>query len=155
MADQATATSHPARRVLERALQLFLAKDLNGFADMFAEDGVHELPFAPPGVPVTLQGREGIREYLTAIAATPIEFHDFVDLMVHETTDPEMVIAEYQARGVIVSSGEPYTARYIQVLRARNGEIVVWRDYWNPLSGAKALGRLRQLFTALTGENLT
>lgn len=144
-----------ARHVFERAQQLFLDKDLDGFADMFAEDGIHELPFAPPGVPVTLRGRERIREYLTAISVTPIEFHRFADLEIYETTDPEVVIAEYRAEGVIVSSGERYASRYIQVLRARDGEIALWRDYWNPLSGATALGRLPQLFKALTGTDLT
>jgi ketosteroid isomerase-like protein len=143
------------RELLERAQHLFLKKDLNGFADMFAEDGTHELPFAPPGVPAVLQGRENIRGYLTAITSTPIEFSEFRDMTIHDTADPEVLIAEYEAAGVIVSSGAPYHARYIQVLRARNGEILLWRDYWSPLSGAEALGRLPQLFKALTGKELS
>jgi ketosteroid isomerase-like protein len=142
------------REVLERAQRLFLKKDLNGFADMFAEDGIHELPFAPPGVPAFLRGRENIRGYLTAITSTPIEFSEFRNMTIHDAADPEVLIAEYEAVGVIVSSGAPYHARYIQVLRARNGEVLLWRDYWNPLSGAQALGRLPQLFKTLTGGEL-
>ncbi|HWC82730.1 MAG TPA: nuclear transport factor 2 family protein [Pseudonocardiaceae bacterium] len=155
MTDQAGTASPTARELLERAQQLFLKKDLNSFADMFTEDGIHELPFAPPGVPVTIQGREKIREYFSLITVTPIEFHEFVDLTIYEATDPNVVIAEYTAKGVIVSSGEPYTTRYIQVLQARDGEVAVWRDYWNPLSGATAMGRLPQLFKALTGQDLS
>ena len=146
-------TALSAQEILERAHQLFLQKDLNSFADMFAEDGIHELPFAPPGVPIVLQGRENIRNYFAAITKTPVEFHEFTDLSVHQTLDPDVVIAEYQAHGVITSSGAPYNTRYIQVLHARNGKITLWRDYWNPLSGAKALGRLPQLFEALTNND--
>ena len=141
-----------AREVLETALSLFLKKDLNGFAGLFAVDGIHELPFAPPGVPVTIQGRDQIRAYLTAITATPIEFREFADLTIHDTTDPDVVLAEYRAVGEIVSTGAPFSNRYIQVLHTRGGEIALWRDYWSPLPGAQALGRLPQLFTALTGS---
>ncbi|TDE56710.1 hypothetical protein E1295_09935 [Nonomuraea mesophila] len=126
--------------ILERAQRLFLAKDLNGFADMFAADGTHELPFAPPGVPKFLRGREEIRRYLTSITSTPLELTGFHGLHVHETVDPEVVVAEYEGRGRVVSSGRPYRMPYIQLLRARDGEIVTWRDYWSPLSGIQALG---------------
>lgn len=153
MADQPI-TPPTARELLDRAHRLFLDKDLAGFAELFAEDGVHELPFAPPGVPVTLRGREAIHAYFAAISATPIEFHEFTDLRVHQTTDSDVVIAEYQAVGVITTADAPYRTRYIQVLQARDGEIALWRDYWNPLSGAQALGRLPQLFQALTGRDL-
>ncbi|WP_049576227.1 nuclear transport factor 2 family protein [Nonomuraea sp. SBT364] len=128
------------RALLDRAQQLFLRKDLDGFADLFAADGTHELPFAPPGVPRLLRGREEIRRYLTSITATPMELTGFHDLAVHETRDPEVVIAEYEGRGRVVSTGRPYRMTYIQLLRARGGEIVTWRDYWSPLAGFRALG---------------
>lgn len=128
------------RVVLERAQRLFLDKDLNAFADLFAEDGTHELPFAPPGVPKFLRGRERIRQYLTSITSTPLVITGFGNLVVHETTDPEVVIAEYEARGTVVSTGRDYTMPYVQLVRARNGEIVTWRDYWSPLAGMQALG---------------
>jgi ketosteroid isomerase-like protein len=62
------------RAVLDKAHEFFLKKDLNGFADLFAEDGSHELPFAPPGVPKYLRGRQQIRQYLTSITFF-IELH--------------------------------------------------------------------------------
>jgi hypothetical protein len=37
--------------MLDQVLPLLLNKDLNGFANPFAEDGVFELPFAPSGGP--------------------------------------------------------------------------------------------------------
>ncbi|MFC7619670.1 nuclear transport factor 2 family protein [Microlunatus sp. GCM10028923] len=128
------------RRLLERSQELFLSKDLDAFADLFAEDGTHELPFAPPGVPAHLRGREPIRRYLTSITTTPLEITEFRDLVVHDTADPEVIIAEYEAAGVVTATGRPYSVRYVQLLRARDGEIVTWRDYWSPLDGVRALG---------------
>lgn len=151
MTDQPGATRPGPRDLFARAQDLFLAKDLDGFADMFADDGVHELPFAPPGVPKHLQGRENIRGYFAAITSTPMQLTELRDLTIYETTDPEVILAEYEAAGIVVSTGQPYISRYIQVLRARNGKVALWRDYWNPLAGAQALGRLPQLFSVLTG----
>lgn len=40
-----------ACEVFEQAKRLSLAEDRDGLADLFAPDGIHELPFAPPGIP--------------------------------------------------------------------------------------------------------
>ncbi|TQM14579.1 nuclear transport factor 2 family protein [Pseudonocardia kunmingensis] len=130
----------PAREVFAQALRCFLAKDMNAFADMFAVDGRHELPFAPPGVPARLQGREEIRAYLTSIVSTPLVLTGTGDLHVIEGSDPELVVVEYEARGIVTSTGKGYRMPYVQVLRAHDGEIALWRDYWSPLSGVQALG---------------
>lgn len=52
--------------------------------------------------------------------------------MVHETTDPEVIIVEFGLDGEIVSTGETYQLSYIQVVRVRNGRIVWMRDYMDP-----------------------
>jgi len=38
------------------------------------------------------------------------------------------------------------------VIRVRDGRIVSFRDYVNPVALAQVTGRLPQLFAALTGE---
>lgn len=127
------------------AKRLSLARDLTGFADLFADDAVHELPFAPPGVPSRIEGRENIRTYFTAISETPMTHHSFENMTIYETSDPEVVIAEYDALGEVTATGQSYTLRYLQIARIREGEIVLWRDYWNPLEGFRILGRLDDL----------
>jgi uncharacterized protein len=133
------------REVFEHAKRLALAKDLNGFADLFAPDGVHELPFAPPGIPKRLQGRETLREYFTAISETPLRHTEFRNMTVHETIDPAVIIAEYDAHGTVTSTGQPYQLRYLQVVNVRDGQITLWRDYSNPLATAELLGRVPEL----------
>jgi uncharacterized protein len=46
--------------VLNQRRRLILSGDADGYADLFAPDGVIESPFAPPGVPPRLEGREAI-----------------------------------------------------------------------------------------------
>lgn len=137
------------RDVFATAQECFLRKDLEGFAELFAEDGVHELPFAPPGVPGYLKGRERIKQYLTSIEDAPLEIREFIDLTVHDTADPDVILAEYTARGIVTRGKQPYEMRYVQLLRVENGRIAVWRDYWSPLDGMRALGVLGMISTVI------
>jgi ketosteroid isomerase-like protein len=53
-----------ANATIDRGLELLLAKDMAGFADLWAPSGSMELPFAPPGYPSRLDGRKAITAYL-------------------------------------------------------------------------------------------
>jgi ketosteroid isomerase-like protein len=55
----------------------------------------------------------------------------------HETADPEVVIAEYRIHGHLAPSGKPFSLTYIMVVRVRGGLIVWSRDYGNPLEMAR------------------
>jgi ketosteroid isomerase-like protein len=59
--------------------------------------------------------------------------HECDSFVLHETTDPEVIIIGVDVTGES-ASGEPYRLPYIQVLRAGNGAIVSFRDSWNPLA---------------------
>ena len=63
----------------------------------------------------------------------------------HESTDPEVAVTEFEARGTVVGTGRPYRMRYIAVVTARGGQIVHYRDYWNPLAAAEAMGGVDEL----------
>ncbi|WP_225729368.1 MULTISPECIES: nuclear transport factor 2 family protein [unclassified Nocardia] len=139
--------------VFEEAKRRALAKDLAGFADLFAADGVHELPFAPPGIPRRLQGRAKLREYFTSISETPLRHDEFRNMAVYRTTDPEVIVVEYDAHGYVTGSAREYELRYLHVVRVCDGEIALWRDYWNPLASAELLGRVPQLLAHYTGAD--
>jgi uncharacterized protein len=120
------------RELLDRAMDLLLDKDMSGFADLWATDGTMEFPFAPPGWPTRLDGRDAVREYLSGYTDV-FDIKTVTDQTVHETTDPEVIIAEIEVDGVLVRTGEPYQRRYISVLTVRDGHIAGYRDYWSPL----------------------
>jgi ketosteroid isomerase-like protein len=119
-----------------------LTLDMSGQADLYAEDGVFEFPFAPIGLPTRFEGREAVRSMLVAAGRTtqesghrPVELED---LRVHVTTDPEIVISEF---AVVVESDDGTRTRvpYISVLQIRNGEILCYRDYATPRTAAVKL----------------
>ena len=126
--------------VLARRRQLILDGDIDGFADLFAPDGVIEAPFAPPGAPSRLEGREAIREYSRHLMASPLRLVDFEVIELYQTQDPEVVIVELRTKGTITTTGRPFTATSIQVLRIREDQIVLFRDFADPRVLADVLG---------------
>ncbi|GAB3835641.1 nuclear transport factor 2 family protein [Kribbella italica] len=121
------------RELFDQALSLLLAKDMSGFADLWAADGTMEFPFAPPGWPTRLDGREAVREYLSGYTGI-FDVKSVTELTVHETTDPEVIVVEFAVEGLMVRTGEPYGNRYVCVLTVRDGQIVGYRDYWSAAS---------------------
>ena len=136
-------TATPAD-VLARRSQLMLNGDADGFADLFAPDAVMEFCFhGPPGTPVRLEGREAIREYSRRVMASPLRLEDYDVAELYQAQDPEVVIAEMRAKGTVTTTGRRFTATSIQVLRIREGHIVLYRDFADPRILEDAIGDLR------------
>ena len=109
-----------------------LSGDADGFANLFAPDAVIEAPFAPPGAPARLVGREAIREYARHVVASPLRLEDFEVAELYQTPDPEVVIAEMCAKATVITTGQSVAATSIQILRIRDGQIVLFRDFADP-----------------------
>lgn len=91
--------------------------------------GVHHRPRAP-GCDGRLRAADG------NAAAALFVFDSVSDVALRETTDPELIVAEYRVHGHLVSSGKPFSLTYITVNRVQDGLIVCSRDYGNPLETA-------------------
>ena len=106
-------------------------------ADAYAVDAVVEQPFMPRGHGC-IEGREALRAHFERAASMPLELR--VDkLVVFETTDPEIVIAEYDYDGRVVPTGETFRVANVQIFRVHGGEIVGSRDYHDHAAIAAAL----------------
>ena len=120
------------------------------FADLFAEDGVLRFPFAPPGMPREIRGREAIRAARTSEAGRrSLLVMDGVELVVRQTDDPEVVVTEIEHYGHSHALNGPYRFRALGVVRVRDGEIVSYDDYMDPIAMAALLGRTDELAAAL------
>lgn len=97
--------------------------------DLRAHFGVTAPPGAPPGR--TLRRRPA-------------------GITVHETADPEVIVAEFRYEGTAVETGEPFTIPGIFVLRVRDGKIVESRDYLDHLRSAQARGHLTEVLDAVS-----
>ena len=130
--------------VLARRSQLILNGDADGFAALFAPDAVIESSFAgPPGTPVRLEGREAIREYSQRVMASPLRLEDYEVAELYQTQDPEVVIVELRAKATVTTTGRSLTATSIQLLRIRDGHIVLWRDFADPRLLEEVMGQPR------------
>ena len=118
--------------VLARRRHLILSGDADGYADLFAPDGVVEAPFAPPGTPSILEGREVIGEYSRHVMASPLRLEEYEVAELYQTQDPEVVIVEMQTKGTLATTGQSFAATSIQILRIRDGQIVLFRDFPDP-----------------------
>ncbi|MEV6622974.1 nuclear transport factor 2 family protein [Amycolatopsis sp. NPDC051106] len=94
---------------------------------LYAEDTVVEHPQAVPR-PTRLAGRDALHERFTGVLAGAVRLKR-KNVVVHETTDPEVIVAEYDYDAESVETGRTTTTANIQVLRIRDGLIVHSRDY--------------------------
>ena len=119
--------------VLARRRHLTLTGDADGLADLYAPDAVIESPFAgQSGMPARLEGREAIRAYTRQVVASPLRLEDYEVAELYQAQDPEVVIVEMRAKATVTTTGRPITATSIQILRIREGHIVLFRDFADP-----------------------
>ncbi len=106
--------------------------------DFYAPDVVIERPYAP----AALRHTEGVEVLRKAMAqAMDLYALEKVDnVVLHETADPEVIIAEYDVHCRVTTTQKTFVGSFVMVLRVRDGLIVHSRDYNNPLASAAALG---------------
>ena len=119
--------------VLAQRRHLLLSGDIDGFADLFTLDAVLEFAFhGPAGTPVRIEGREAIRAYSRQIMTSPLRLDAFEVTELHQTQDPEVVIAEMRSTATLTTTGRSLAVTSIQILRIRDGHIALYRDFADP-----------------------
>jgi ketosteroid isomerase-like protein len=123
------------------------AGDYAAMPGLYAEQTDVRHPMAPGG-DHPLLSRDALREHFTgtgpAVAQT-IEFQPD-NIRIHQTADPEVIVAEFEYAGFRPADGATFRVPCIFVLRVRDGQIVESRDYVDHVAMARARGTLDQLF---------
>jgi ketosteroid isomerase-like protein len=116
--------------------------------DLYAEqtDVVH--PFHPLRAPA-LRTRDELREHFRPNDASPRLNRKATNFVIHETKDPEVIIAEFEYQGTVEGADEPFSIPGIFVIRVRDGQIVSSRDYLDHLTSARVRGQLDWLVAAM------
>ena len=135
------------REVLEHLMQGISNQRWQVLHELYAHDTLVEYPLALLA-PTRLAGREAVQRYFNAVARLPLELHAR-NIVVHETSDPEVVVAEWDYDGLVTTTNRSFHVSNIQVSRVRNGQIVASRDYHNHLVLADVLGQLPALLAEL------
>jgi uncharacterized protein len=127
-----------AAQVLKRSLDTFLAKDIKGWAEICDENVIVEFPFAPDLATRKLVGRSAVYDYLK-------DYPKFIDIKsaptmsIHSTDDPKLAFAEWSVSGLVLTNGNPYEMSYATFVTVKDGLIVNYREYWNPMAFMAAM----------------
>ncbi len=120
---------------LKKAFAGVSAADADQMLANYTEDLVLEMPYGDGAQ--KLEGREKIRRYLRAAFKT-LQFRLEITA-VHETIDPEMLVAEYVSDGVATTTGKRYANVYIGVYWFRDGLIYHVKEFFDPRLTTEAL----------------
>ncbi|MPZ81639.1 MAG: ketosteroid isomerase [Actinophytocola sp.] len=127
--------SDTPREVAARLLQGITDGRWSELPDLYADDTVVEQPFSPPR-PAVIRGKEEIAKHFAGSLTQQIRLRAH-NVVTHETTDPEVVVVEYDYE--VSAAGRTSTVHNIQVIRVRDGHIVASRDYHDHQAMLEAL----------------
>ncbi|MFD8498999.1 nuclear transport factor 2 family protein [Amycolatopsis sp. NPDC059657] len=131
------------REVFDKLSEGITSGDWSELSTLYAEDTVVEHPQRPPA-PTRVVGRATVHEHFTRGLASQIRLRR-KNVVIHETTDPELIVAEYDYDGEALATGKSFETANIQVLRVRDGLIRWSRDYHDYLRIAAARDGLEEL----------
>jgi uncharacterized protein len=104
--------------------------DIDAWMAIYALDAVHEFPFSPEGAVHRLDGRDAIAAYMRQLPGM-IQFGELRDIRVRETGDEFVVEATGHHRRISDNSAREIS--YIWFITMRDGKVIHFRDYMNPL----------------------
>jgi ketosteroid isomerase-like protein len=117
-----------------------IGTDIERWLELLAADAVVEFPYAGSlGIPPRLEGRDAIRRYFVETIAG-FEGLTFTDVRTHVTSDPDVALVEVHGAAHITATGRRYEQDYVMLVKARQGRIALYREYWNPLPAIAAFG---------------
>lgn len=129
-------------QVLTELLSL-MSKASQTWVDLLAEDAVVEFPYAS-NTPKRLEGKEAIYNYIKD-ALVQMQDLMFTNIRVYPTTNPNILWAEFRGEAIIVPTDRHYQQDYVIRLETREGKIIHYREYWNPMSVIEAWGGTQNL----------
>lgn len=115
----------------ERFLTALTTRNVDKVMPLWNEDGVLEFPFVPEGSPGTFEGVDSIRRTL-ASAFIQRPKMGFFDVRAYQATDPNLAFVEFRG-DMMLQSGAPYKNIYIAKVEARNGKLLHFKEFFNPL----------------------
>ena len=99
--------------------------------ELFTDDAVMELPFAPGKMPRRHVGKAAIGEFQRFARDSFSRFSMTVDA-IHETADPNVVVAEHRSDGVVAENGRPYRNHYVTFFTFDDAGLVTgWREFYD------------------------
>lgn len=111
-----------------------LAPGIDGFADLFTDDAVLEVPFDGDGDVPPQVGRAAIVRVVDSLRGV-LTFEGFEITAMHDVDETTVV---YEAQGLLhrADLGRRFRRRYVTVVRLREGRIAHLREHGGPFMPA-------------------
>ena len=115
----------------EQFLSALMTRDVDQVMPLWNEAGVMEFPFVPEGSPNTFEGVDAIRMTL-ASAFVQRPKMSFFDIKAYQAADPDFAFVEFKG-DMTLQSGAPYNNTYIAKVEAKDGKLLHFKEFFNPL----------------------
>jgi ketosteroid isomerase-like protein len=112
----------PFFRIIEQGLAELV--DGEHFFDLLADDVVFDFIITVPNYPRHIVGRDNLIELYRGYGST-LFLDRCYDLRVYPSPSTSSVVLEYSSEGRVVTTGQPYSNRYISVVVIKDSKLVL------------------------------
>ena len=128
-----TISSEQAEQIMQLFTGCFIRKEYDAMLDLFDQAVIFEFPFISKQHPKQIEGREALQQHLEMLE-TMLVITSFTKPIIHVSADSPVFFAQFEGSGTLLADGKPYEQQYISVVELKDGKIVRYQDYWNPLA---------------------
>ena len=137
-------SSYIQRQQTKQAVIDFLTaledKDMDKFAELWAEDAVQDMPFSPQGFPKRLAGKANLIQHYASWPEISGRANFTDRLIFHPMQDATMVFAEWRGDVEIIPTERQYKQQYGGLFHVVDGKIELFREYYDPIVFQNAFG---------------
>lgn len=126
-------------QVVSDFFDLLEAMNIEQWIDLWANDGVHHMPYAPTGFPDRIEGKSSIYQHFSVLPKT-MKRMAFVNRKIYPMLNSEQVFIEYRGETEIADTGRPYNNDYCGFFQLRENRLISVTEYFNPLIFTQAFG---------------
>jgi ketosteroid isomerase-like protein len=125
------------KEIMESWLHAIAGKRYELWPELIADDIVATFPLLDEALAPSRHGYEQVRETIWNTTRM-FESWDWVEMQSWQTDDPEFVVTRARSRAMTVW-GAPYENVYILTGRVRDGKLVEFTEYFDPIRAAELI----------------
>jgi ketosteroid isomerase-like protein len=138
--------------LMKRYTDAILAKDIASWVKLWADDGVFEHPYSPPGYKKQVVGKQAIAEYMSGFPDR-FDVREFNLVGLIQNEEGTEAFTEITCKATALTTGRPYNQHYVGFMRVNEaGKLVLYRDFWNPLVAIETFGGAEALMDAFAAQ---
>jgi ketosteroid isomerase-like protein len=125
------------KQIVEKFFSSLEEQKFDVIKEIFETEAQGFQPFAPDGFPNDLVGSEGFYKEFSSLT-TRFSRMKF-PRRIYATEDPNYVFMQFTSEMDLIQGGK-YENQYLATFRFKDGKIIEYTEYFNPIVMAKAFG---------------